>query len=161
MFYQQPPLLWCSATDVHVCEVSSNSCMWPLDSRTIKEIVSCQDSWRVLLWGSAGRGLSPRSEAQNWTPQPPLYGISLRTEGRGRGRATQDILTGCESWTPAGAVRCGGKSQLRGVFGFRSQRSASGCVCALRMWNQHGQDALRRLVVGSKSGKCPRGKLLR
>lgn len=28
----------------------------------------------------------------------------------------QDILTGCDGWTAAGAVRCGGKSQLRGVF---------------------------------------------
>uniref|UniRef100_UPI0037E9419C transforming growth factor beta activator LRRC32 isoform X1 n=2 Tax=Semicossyphus pulcher TaxID=241346 RepID=UPI0037E9419C len=30
----------------------------------------------------------------------------------------QDILTGCDGWTAAGAERCGGKSQLRGAFGF-------------------------------------------
>ncbi|KAM7397596.1 hypothetical protein PAMA_005754 [Pampus argenteus] len=31
----------------------------------------------------------------------------------------QDILTGCDGWTAAADVRCGGKSQLRGAFGFR------------------------------------------
>lgn len=56
---------------------------------------------------------------------------------REEGRAMQDILTGCDGWTAAGATHCGGKSQLRGAFGLRCllcyYRSVSGWVCALRM----------------------------
>lgn len=49
---------------------------------------------------------------------PTPYKAFPGNSGRGEvGRAMQDILTGCDGWTAAGALRCGKKSQLSGAFG--------------------------------------------
>lgn len=49
----------------------------------------------------------------------------------------QDILTGCDGWTAAGAVRCGGKSQLRGAFWF----SLFGLLLSICEWvGVHAED---------------------
>lgn len=94
----------------------------------------------VELWGLS----LLQVEHKNWTSQPPL--IWRFPESGGRAGAG---LTGCR-WLDSSESRaqgCGGESQLRGAFRYRS---ASGCV---RMWNRHGQETAWGLVTSRESGK--------
>lgn len=130
--------------------------------RTSKLFVKKSHNLRIIggvFWlGRGFVGVVPPWSGANWTSQLPIRLFQGTVGGGEEGRAMQDILTGCDSWTAAGALRCGKKSQLSRAFGLWCflgyYWSVSGWVCALRMWNQHGQETLWRLVITWKWGKC-------